>query len=274
MEIYKITNTITNDFYIGSAVNYKNRIWGHISFLRKNKHDNRFIQNSWNKYGEKVFTFEIIEIVDVKENLIIREQYWIDTLSPTFNIAKIAGSPLGVKHSEKSRLNMSLAHKGLSKEQRGHKENCNCCICNRKNGNNSPRYIQREERTCACGCGNKFVCRVNEKKRFVSGHNKPQLGRIKTVEQIEKQKQSLKKYYAEGGKNPNLNKKISDEIKLKISDSKSIPILQFDLNNDFIREWKSAKLAGISLNISISNIGKCLRGKRKTANNFIWKYKQ
>jgi group I intron endonuclease len=244
MEIYKITNTITNDFYIGSAVNFKNRRWGHISSLRKNKHKNRFIQNSWNKYGENAFIFEIIEIVDAKENLIDREQYWIDILSPTFNLAKKAGSPLGVKHSEKSRKNMSLAHKGLSKEQRGHKENCNCCICNRKNGNNSPRYIQREERTCICGCGTKFTCRINSNRKFISGHNKSQLGKKKSYEAIEKQRNKI-----------------------------LTPILQFDINGNLIKEWKGVIIAANELNIDNTAISACLRGKSKTSGGYIWKYK-
>lgn len=195
MEIYKIINKITNDFYIGSAINFNNRKWGHICSLRKNKHKNQFIQNSWNKYGEHAFMFEIIEVVDKKENLIVREQYWIDTLSPTFNLAKKAGSPLGVKHNEKSRNNMSLAHKKLTKGERGHKINCGCAVCSRKVGKESPRYIPREERICACGCEKKFTCMITSKQRFINGHNKSQLGRVKTKEEIEKQKNSLNKYY-------------------------------------------------------------------------------
>jgi len=75
MGVYKITNTITNDFYIGLAISLDNRKCIHFCLLRKNKHGNQFLQNSWNKYGEKVFIFEILENVEIKENLIIREQY-------------------------------------------------------------------------------------------------------------------------------------------------------------------------------------------------------
>jgi len=195
MEIYKITNKTTNDFYIGSAINFKNRKWNHISSLRKNKHKNKFVQNSWNKYGEDAFIFEIIEVVDKKESLIIREQYWMNELLPTFNFAKKAGSPLGVKHTNKSRKNMSLAHLGLTKEERGHKIDCSCPICNRKSGEDNPRYIQREERKCGCGCGGSFTCMITSKRKFINGHNKSQLGRKKTKKEIEKQRKSLIKYY-------------------------------------------------------------------------------
>jgi len=244
MEIYKITNKITNDFYVGSAVNFNNRKWGHISSLRKNKHKNIFVQNSWNKYGEDAFIFEVIEVVDRKENLIIREQHWIDELQPTFNFAKIAGSPLGVKHTEESRKNMSSAHKGQTKEERGHKDDCVCPICKIMMGNDSPRYIPREERICVCGCGILFICMVNSKKKFISGHNKSQLGKKRTIDAIEKQRKKILK-----------------------------PILQYDINGNFIREWEGSIMAGKELNIDKSGICACLKEKTKTSGKYIWKYK-
>lgn len=51
------------------------------------------------------------------------------------------------------------------------------------------------------------------------------------------------------------------------------PILQYDLNGNFIREWRSQTDASKILNISDSTINQVLKGKRKTAGNFIWKYK-
>lgn len=48
------------------------------------------------------------------------------------------------------------------------------------------------------------------------------------------------------------------------------PILQFDLNGNFIREWPSAMDVGKVVN---STICKCLKGKYKQAYGFIWKYK-
>ena len=193
--IYKIENTITNDFYIGSAVNYVYRKWTHLKRLRENKHHNAILQNSWNKHGEFVFSFSIIEEISDKEQLVKREQYWIDTLNPRYNICRIAGSPLGIKHSNEARLHMSIAQLGKSLEERGHKKDCNCPICKRKTGINSPRYIQREERYCLCGCGTSFICMITSNKKYISGHNKPQLGRHRTKQQIENHKISLRLYH-------------------------------------------------------------------------------
>lgn len=117
--IYKIVNCITNKIYVGSAVNFKNRWSWHIKDLKRNAHRNSKLQRAWNKYGENTFTFHVLEYCE-KEKLIEREQYWIDTLKPEYNIALIAGSSLGIKRSIKTKQlqrNLKLG-KSLSLEHR------------------------------------------------------------------------------------------------------------------------------------------------------------
>lgn len=103
--IYKITNIINNKIYIGSAVNLKEREYEHFRRLNKNNHCNIILQNSYNKYKVENFKFEVIEKCD-KKDLINKEQYYIDLLKPYYNICKIAGSKLGVKHKEESKLKL------------------------------------------------------------------------------------------------------------------------------------------------------------------------
>lgn len=50
-------------------------------------------------------------------------------------------------------------------------------------------------------------------------------------------------------------------------------VLQYDKNSKFIKEWNSIKEAGNSLNIQRSHISECCNNKRKTAGNYIWKFK-
>ena len=57
----------------------------------------------------------------------------------------------------------------------------------------------------------------------------------------------------------------------RAANSKKIPILQYDLNGNFIREWPSASDVGGEVE---SLICRCLKGRRKTAYNYIWKYKE
>lgn len=51
-------------------------------------------------------------------------------------------------------------------------------------------------------------------------------------------------------------------------------VLQFDRNNNFIKEWKSASEAERKLKISQANISACCRGVRKTTGNYIWRFKE
>lgn len=117
--IYKIKNTINNNFYIGSALNIRKRWNIHISDLRRGKHHSEHLQNAFNKYGESAFEFSVIEICN-KYELILMEQKWIDELNPKYNMCPKAGSPLGTKHGKETRAKIGLYHKGkiISEDQR------------------------------------------------------------------------------------------------------------------------------------------------------------
>ena len=79
--IYKIENKINGKIYIGQSNNIYKRWYSHKNSLRRNVHDNDYLQNAWNKYGEENFEFSIVEIcendVDVLNS---REQFYIDNL--------------------------------------------------------------------------------------------------------------------------------------------------------------------------------------------------
>ena len=83
--IYMIINLINNHKYIGSSINIKRRLEIHRSNLRHNHHSNSHLQNAWNKYGEDNFVFNILEKCS-KEKRFEREQYYIDTIKPKYNI--------------------------------------------------------------------------------------------------------------------------------------------------------------------------------------------
>lgn len=81
--IYYIRHIVSRKVYIGSSNNIKKRIQHHISELRKNKHKNNYLQNAYNKYGEESFEFGIVELC---EDLIKNEQYWLNILPNLYNI--------------------------------------------------------------------------------------------------------------------------------------------------------------------------------------------
>lgn len=58
--IYKITNKINKKVYIGQSVNIHKRKLGHFNKLKHNRHHNKYLQNSFAKYGIENFDFEIL----------------------------------------------------------------------------------------------------------------------------------------------------------------------------------------------------------------------
>jgi len=141
--IYKIVNTENDKTYIGSSVDIDRRWKEHKSRLRHDRHGNQHLSNSWDKYGEDSFELQIIELID-KEDLVVRERYYINKLQPEYNIGDVvfdlttegrkkfseSGSyksgkdhPFyGKEFSKEHRKQISKGHKGktLSPEHRKH----------------------------------------------------------------------------------------------------------------------------------------------------------
>jgi group I intron endonuclease len=115
--IYCIRNIVSGRIYVGSAVKIYARWKTHRSALGNNKHHSGKLQGSWNKHGKDAFVFEVLELISDKIDLIVREQYWIDTLNAAcprrgFNVHPTAGSPLGKKASAETRARMSALRLG------------------------------------------------------------------------------------------------------------------------------------------------------------------
>lgn len=60
----------------------------------------------------------------------------------------------------------------------------------------------------------------------------------------------------------------------KINGKNATPIVQYDLEGNFIKEWPSINEVERILKYSSGNISKCCRNKIKTTNGYIWKYKK
>lgn len=121
--IYRWVNNISKNTYIGSAIDLSKRLnrYYHNSELKKKSA--RPINQALLKYGHNNFSLEILEYCS-KDNLLDRENYYLDKLKPEYNILKYAYSLLGYKHTASSieklklkkispehKLLLSLAHK-------------------------------------------------------------------------------------------------------------------------------------------------------------------
>ena len=86
--VYKITNNITGDFYIGSSKNIKHRWAAHKSPSKWKQLPSSKLYKAMAQYGHDNFTIEVIEETD---NLREREQYYIDQLKPSYNNNRAKG---------------------------------------------------------------------------------------------------------------------------------------------------------------------------------------
>lgn len=111
--VYKITNTITGDFYIGSSRDIRDRWVKHKSPSRWAYCSNSKLYKDMAQFGVASFKFEIIEETD---NLKEREQYYIEQLKPNYNSVRAKGWDIE-RYRESNRLRGRLW-------AQSHKEEC------------------------------------------------------------------------------------------------------------------------------------------------------
>jgi group I intron endonuclease len=138
--IYKIVNTKNQKFYLGSSKNIEKRWWRHKSDLRTGKHHNTHLQRAWNKYGEQHF---VIEVIELTEKLLEREQYYLDNLLPEYNIGlnacggdNLTNHPRRTEIIEKITAGVIVAKSAVSDEQRE-------SIKQKLRGEGNPNYGKR-----------------------------------------------------------------------------------------------------------------------------------
>ena len=194
--IYEIRNIINNKSYIGSSKNLNHRRSTHFYDLRNSKHKNPHLQRSFNKHGENNFIFSILEECRL-EDLINREQYYLNTYRPEYNILKIAGSSTGIK-----RPDQSIRMKEFNKNRT-----------------------------------------ISDKTKLRTSNTLKNIGHKPTKECTEKSMKVLRKR-----------------------------VIQYDLENNYIKEFESLSEACRELNMSSGNLSKACKQDR-SLKGFKWKYK-
>lgn len=73
---------------------------------------------------------------------------------------------------------------------------------------------------------------------------------------------------------PNKDKNFGEKIsKIKIDNNHTGKlVIQYNLNGEFVKKWKSAAEIERNLGFHAENISACCLGKSKKSNNFIWKF--
>lgn len=116
--IYIIKCSGNKKVYIGQSTNINSRFYQHKNDLKKNKHHSIYMQNSWNKYGENCFSFEIIEELShrmSKEEMSKRELLWMnifDSTNSNYGFNNALPIMKGVSHhTNRSRARLSQSMK-------------------------------------------------------------------------------------------------------------------------------------------------------------------
>ena len=117
--IYKITNTVTNDFYIGSSKNVKKRWACHKIPSTWNNQPNNPLYQDMQKYGLDKFEFQILEEAEI-EQLKETEQKFIETLKPTYNRCNAKG--LNIEKYKEHRKEYNKEYEKTDKRKKYKKE--------------------------------------------------------------------------------------------------------------------------------------------------------
>ncbi|MEI7942978.1 MAG: NUMOD3 domain-containing DNA-binding protein [Candidatus Riflemargulisbacteria bacterium] len=215
--IYIITTPTINDkFYIGSAKSISSRWQFHLSQFKRNIHPNIHLQNTVNKYGLDILEFKVLFYCEIKD-LIFFEQRAIDIYSPKYNICKIAGSCLGRKHSEETKIKISNSHKGIPGKP--HTEDTKERISAKKLG-----VLKSDETKAKMSNAQRGKVISEETRKKISElkkGNKNMLGKTHSDETKKKWSEDRK-----GSPGPNKGKTFSEEVRKRMSEAqmgKTIP---------------------------------------------------
>ena len=132
--IYKIVNKINGKYYVGSSKNILDKTTGrfcrHKKELMAGKHHSIFLQRAWDKYGFENFDFIIIETVDDKSILLLKEQYYLNLAEKEKNNCynmrfNASGGNLRKESIEKLSLSLKMKHKSDPDHTMNCIRNCN-----------------------------------------------------------------------------------------------------------------------------------------------------
>ena len=121
--VYKITNTITGDFYIGSSNDVKKRWKEHKCQSRWNEYPNNPMYLDMQEYGKDKFVFELLAEVE-EGKLKEKEQYFIELLKPAYNDRNANGWDIErrKKYNKEYQKEYQKTEKGKESNKKAHKK--------------------------------------------------------------------------------------------------------------------------------------------------------
>jgi len=227
------------------------------------------LYSSFQKYGPENHTFEILEVIQERATeeltqleLNEREIFFIakfNTRNKEFGMNLKEGGSYG-KHSEESKIKMSVAQKGKKRPLRSEETKRKQSIA--LTGRIVSPETKAKQSASKLGKPNPKI--AGEKNGMAKrGHTE----KTKLKMSLDRKgKVAPNRIYATGEKHPLYGKFGKDN-------SRSKKIVQIDLiTNESIKVWDSMSDAERGLGIHKNNISAVCRGKEKTAGGFKWEY--
>jgi group I intron endonuclease len=198
----------------------------------------RIITAAIKKYGKENFTKKILELCTSIEDQNIKEIKWISELKSTDILLGYnisKGGDFGDVFTNNP--NKELIREKIRASKIGVKHPKWRCILKSKSQAGRKRVKSSEE--------TKNKMSVSQKKLYTNGYISPVKGRKSTKKELDHNRQK-----------------------------NFIEVDQYSRDGLFIKSWISPCIVQEKLNIARTNIVNCCKGKRKTAGNYIWRYRR
>lgn len=299
--IYKITNNINGRIYIGQSIDIYKR-WKAHKHKKYSGDNDCAIYKAFHKYGLDNFSFNIVEECD-PENLDDREIYYIEKYNSYlggYNMTR-GGNGLGFPLSEEIRRKTSRS--------KGGEEIIQLSL----NGDYISEYFSISEVERALDIPHENIIKVlNGQYKSAGGYvfvKKSLYSSNKSyVCKRDKDIRPVKQYTLDGifvreyenqiiasdatgicnvtisavCRGDNIHKTAGgyqwvfsgDEYRIRKIIPHERSVLQFDKNNNFIREYERVRDAAKSIGVTDGCIIGCCSGIQKTSGGYIWKYKE
>jgi group I intron endonuclease len=263
--IYKITNTVSKKCYIGETteVNPEDRWKGHKQAISKGR-GCPALGDAVKKYGLDKFTFQVLIICFDEDRYIYEKEYikkYNSVVPNGYNILEggAGGGFKGKTHSDETKKRLSIIHKKLSEDPIVKKEQ-------------TERTLKQMDEVKKAGVdwGNKVKSSEKYKKALEEGRVGGGGGNPVTDDVKLKISNSLKEYYSliPGSKKTNV---IIDKHRNSMADKVGVKVQQYTLDDVYITTYKSYAEAARESNVWKSTIQGCCNGSKKTAGGFKWK---
>lgn len=261
--VYKIVNKANGKVYIGSSRDLKKRFRSHKSMLKCGTHYNIHLQRAFEKYGEKSFSFKVVEYTN-EEQRWEREQQLIDKYKACdgergYNISPVAKGP---------------CLKGKNNGMYG------------KTHSKKTREVLRRKNSGANNAHSKSVIQLDMTGKLIAEFDSVRQAAEKTGLWHSGIAGSCRgKYKHSGGyiwiyKDKNhpdyISRRVENAKKEKVFKPRDdrIPIIQLTKDFRVIKEFPSMYQAAKETGLDLSSICACCKEKQKTCGGYVFVYKK